>query len=67
MRSDIEPNTLTLVFNTYKKAENSRDREDTNPLLGHHIAHTLEMIALMEASGQKMEKSDIISLCHGYS
>ncbi|MBC7503977.1 hypothetical protein H7169_03320 [Candidatus Gracilibacteria bacterium] len=66
-RSDIDMNALKLILSTYKSAEATRSKDEImNPLLGHDIAHTIEMILLTENSGQKLLKSDIISFCHGY-
>ena len=66
-RSDIDTDTLALVLSTYRSAESSRSKDEPmNPLIGHDIAHTIEMIILTENSGKKLEKSDILELCHGY-
>ena len=66
-RSDIDPQILALILSTYRSAESTRPKDEPMyPLLGHDIAHTIEMVALMEHSGKKLEKNDIQQLCHGY-
>jgi hypothetical protein len=66
-RSDIDPTILRLILVTYRSREDARGRDEPmHPLLGHSIAHTIETVSLTEASGTKLNKSEIISLCHGY-
>jgi hypothetical protein len=66
-RSDIELTPLQLILATYRSDESARSTYDPpNPLLGHSIAHTIEMVSLSQSSGKKLDKNDIISLCHGY-
>ncbi len=63
-RSNIDTKALNLILSTYKGAEATRSKDDIgNPLLGHHIAHTIEMVSL---SGVLQQKDAIIALCHGY-
>jgi DNA polymerase III delta subunit len=65
-RSDIDITTLKLILSTYKSAEATRGKDEIgNPLLGHNIAHTIEMVSLA-GSGNKLDTEDIIGLCHGY-
>jgi hypothetical protein len=54
------------VLKTYRESEASREKTDTNTLLGYDIAHTIEMVSLREQSGEKLATSEIIGLCHGY-
>lgn len=65
-RSDIDSTTLSLILRTYREAESTREKYDINTLLGHDIANTIKMVSLREKSGEKIETSEIISLCHGY-
>jgi hypothetical protein len=66
-RSDIDPTILKLILSTYKSAEATRGKDESmHPLLGHDIAHTIEIVSLTQSIGQKLEKDELISLCHGY-
>ncbi len=67
VRSDIDTNTLNLILRTYREAEWTRDKYDINALLGHDIAHTIEMVSLRQKSWQKIDTNEIIGLCHGYT
>lgn len=66
-RSDIDLSIISLVLDTYQKEEKHREKDDINQFLGHDIAHTIEMISLIKSNGEKLQKDDIINLCHGYS
>ena len=61
-RSDIAPQALALILSTYRSAESTRPRDEPiYQLLGHDIAHTIEMVSLTERSGQKLEKKENIT------
>jgi hypothetical protein len=54
-RSDIDPQTLALILATYRSREATRGKDEPmHPLIGHNIAHTIEMVSLTESSGQKL-------------
>lgn len=65
-RFDIDTDTLSLVLKTYQEWETSRERWDSYSLIGHDIAHSFEMISLLQLSGKKTDSKEIISLCYGY-
>ena len=59
--------SLDTILQTYHADEAQREKDDTNALLGHDIAHTMMIVSLLESTGQTLEKSQIIQYCHGYS
>jgi DNA polymerase III delta subunit len=65
-RSALEPNLIDLILTTYRDLESHREKWDASHLLGHDIAHTIEMIRLLKETGKKLSKEEVISLCHGY-
>jgi hypothetical protein len=72
---DIDPQWITLILRTYRDAEWLREKWDTAPLLGHSIAHTMEMVSLrilnkgIETStvSNNISEKEIINLCQGYT
>ncbi len=65
-RSGLEVATVTRILATYRESELGREKTDNNPLLGHDIAHTMEMVSLRQESGEILHIVDITDLCHGY-
>lgn len=37
-----------------------------HPLIGHDIAHTIEMVILTQSRGVQLSTAEIVELCHGY-
>jgi DNA polymerase III delta subunit len=66
LRYDIGTTTLGLILSTYRDAEACRDKMDINKLLGHNIAHTIELVTIQESEGKKIDASEITNLCYGY-
>ncbi len=71
---DIDPKWISLILRTYREAEWLREKWDTAPLLGHSIAHTMEMISLMMTNRgtenptiPQISEKEIIALCQSYT
>ena len=65
-RFDIKNNTLTTILRIYREAEWTREKWDINSLLGHSIAHTIQMASILENDFDALSVVDIESLCHSY-
>ncbi|MBX9808976.1 hypothetical protein K2X92_01125 [Candidatus Gracilibacteria bacterium] len=65
-RFDIDSQIISLVLKIYQEGESSRERGDSYSLIGHDIAHTFEMISLLQESGKKLDNTEISGLCYGY-
>ena len=65
-RFDINQDIIRLVIDTYKNDEKYREKGDFNRFIGHDIFHTLETIYLLESDDKKLQKDEIIDLCHWY-
>lgn len=66
LRYDIDPKNLALILKIYRDAEACREKNDINPLLGHAIAHTIELVSIQESEGKKLDTNTILQLCHWY-
>jgi hypothetical protein len=65
---DLDPQWITLVLRTYREAEWLREKWDLAPLLGHSIAHTMEMISLrIFDTKNALNDKEIMALCQSYT
>lgn len=65
-RFEWDTATTYLVLKTYQDRESSREKWDSYALLGHDIAHSLEIIRLLQENKNTLSQEDIVSMCHGY-
>ncbi len=65
-RSGLDAQTVWLIIDTYRQWESSREKWDTNALLGYDIAHTMERVSLMIESSIVLSRADIVWCCDAY-